>query len=129
MSDIFERAAKAKLRFASDRGLLSTEQLYDLTLSKLDTVARGVNAELKSLTEESFVEIKPDPRKTELALQLDILKHIIADKLAAKEAAEKRAEKQEKRRLLTEALAAKETDEIKGMSKEDILKQLADLDA
>lgn len=121
---IFEKAAKQKLRFASDRGNLTTEQLYDLTLTAIDKVARSVNAELKSLTEESFVELRPNPRKTELALQLDILKHIIADKLAEKEAAEKRVERENKRRILLEALESKENDELRNMSKEDLLKQL-----
>lgn len=121
---IFEKAAKQKLRFASDRGNLTTEQLYDLSLTALDKVARSVNAELKSLTEESFVELRPNPRKTELALQLEILKHIIADKLAEKEAAEKRVERENRRRILLEALESKENDELRSMSKEDLLKQL-----
>lgn len=125
--NIFEQAVKAKLRFSTDRGLLTTEQLYDLSLTNLDKVARGVNSELKSLTEESFVDLRPDPRKTELELQLEILKHVIKDKLEEKDKAEQQVQRANKRRILLEALESKENEELQSMSKEDILKQLESL--
>lgn len=125
--NIFEQAVKQKLRFASDRGMLMVEQLYDLSLAVLDKVARSVNAELKSLTEESFVDLRPNPRKTELELQLEILKHVIKDKIEEKDEAEKRVERANKRRVLLQALESKENEELQSMSKEDILKQLESL--
>ena len=125
--NIFENATKQKLRFNTDKGLLTVEQLWDLSLTNLDSVARGVNSELKSLTEESFVEIKPDVRKTILELQLELLKHIIAVKLEEKDKAAKTKERAEKRKLLLDALASKENEELNSMSKEDILKQLENL--
>lgn len=125
--NIFEQAVKQKLRFVSDRGMLTVEQLYDLPLSVLDKIARSVNFELKSLTEESFVDLRPNPRKSDFELQLEILKHVIKDKLDEKEAAEKQVERANKRRILLEALESKENEELKSMSKEDILKQLESL--
>ncbi len=132
--DIYKQAARKKLRFETNRGTISTEDLFDLPLTSrtgfdLDTVARGVAAELRSITEDSFVENKPDPRKADLTLKLDLLKDVIAVKQEAKKAADERATRQAKRQLLLETLAAKEVDEIKGKSKEDILKELAEIDA
>lgn len=133
--NIFERAARAKLRYPSSVGALTTEQLFDLPLTAkgdrvdLDKVAREVYHELKSLEEGSFVDIKPDPRKTDLELRLEIVKHVIAAKLEAKAAAEKALEKAERKRKLLGALASKEESELAGMSKEDIEKEIAQLDA
>jgi len=131
--DIFERAVRAKLRFSSSLGELTTEQLFDLPLTakgnqaSLDSLARRVFNELKLIGEISFVESKPDPRKTELTLQLDILKYVIESKKAAAEAAESRVKKAELRRQLTEALEAKKGQELQSMTTEQIQAKLAEL--
>lgn len=122
--NIFEQAVKLKLRFGSDRGVLLTEQLYDLPLTVINKVAMATNTELKSLTEESFVEVRSDPLKSVLELKLEILKHVIKDKLEEKEKAEQQVQRANKRRILLEALESKENDELRSMSKEDILKEL-----
>lgn len=133
--NIFERAARTKLRYPSSVGALTTEQLFDLPLTAkgdradLDKVAREVYQELKSLEEGSFVQQVPDPRKTTLELQLEIVKHVIAAKLEAKAAAEKAMEKAERKRKLLGALANKEEAELSGMSKEQIEKEIAALEA
>lgn len=133
--NIFERAARNQLRFDSSVGLLTTEQLWDLPLTAkgerpdLDKLARAVNSELKSIEEGSFVNLKPDPRKIELELRLDILKHVIQSKLDAKAAAEKAAENAERKRKLLSALATKEEAQLVGMSKEQIEAEIAKLDA
>lgn len=133
--NIFERASRAKLRFESSVGLLLTEQLWDLPLvakgdrPDLDRLSRGINHELRSLAEESFVNLKPDPRKDDLQLQLDILKHVIDAKLTAKAAAEKAAENAERKRKLLSALASKEEAELSGMTREQIEAEIAKIDA
>lgn len=89
--DIFERASRAKLRFPTTKGSLSTEDLWDLNLTSLDTIAKQANRRLKDEEEESFVTPKTK-KASENQLQLDILKHIIASKVATEEANKKRAE-------------------------------------
>lgn len=136
--NIFERAARSKLRFESLAGYITTEDLWDLPLVAtkranrnervdLDTIARATSSALRGMDQDSFVEMKPDPRKVVYELQLEILKHIIASKVADQQAAETRAAKAEQRRVLTEALAQKESSEIGAMSKEEILAKLAEL--
>lgn len=133
--NIFERASRNKLRFASTVGELTTENLWDLPLTakgdrpNLDSLARGVHSELADLDEISFVSLKPDPRKADLELRLDILKHIIEAKLAAKAAAEKAAENAERKRKLLAALDAKKEAELVGMTTEQIEAEIAKLDA
>lgn len=133
--NIFERASRAKLRFASTVGDLTTEQLWDLPLTAkgekpdLDRVARHIYAELKGVEEVSFVETKPNPRKIELELALDIVKHVIASKIDDKNRAEKAAETAERKRKLMAALAMKEESELAGMSKSEIEAEIAKLGA
>lgn len=132
--NIFEQASRKKLRFASNKGDLTVEQLWDLPLTStnktdLDMIARVVAHELRGVTEESFVTIKPDPRKPDLELKLEILKHIIAVKIKAQQDAASAVEKAEKRRKLHEALAHQEDKALASMSKDEIMKQLAELDS
>lgn len=131
--DIFETATREKLRFNSTIGLLSVEQIWDLPLvakgerPNLDAIAREVSRSLRELGEESFVELKPDPRKSTFELQLAILKHVIAAKLAIKAAAEKAAENAERKRKLLAALSSKEEAELVSMTKEQIEAEIAKL--
>ena len=133
--NIFERASRGKLRFASPVGELTTEQLWDLPLTatgnrpNLDALARAVFAELKGLDEGSFVTQKPDPRRADMELRLDLLKHVIAAKLEAKAAAEKAVADAERKRKLLNALASKEEAQLAGLTKEEIEAEIAKLGA
>jgi hypothetical protein len=132
--NIFERAARAKLRFPSPAGDLTTEQLFDLPPTSrnerqvdLETLARSAYMALRDIGEISFVDERPDPRKAELELRLEIVKHVIESKKAEKAAAEKAAETRELRRKLLDAKAAKQEQRLSELSEEDIDKQLATL--
>lgn len=131
--DIFERASRTQLRFSSSVGDLTTEQLWCLPLTAkgekvdLDKLARATHKELKERDEVSFVDTKPDPRKTELELRLEILKHVIESKLADKAAAEKAAQTAERKRKLMAALASREEADLSGMTREQIEAEIAAL--
>lgn len=131
--NIFERASRAKLRFATAIGELTAEQLWDLPLAvrgdrpDLDKIARAVHFELKGLDEVSFVDTKPDPRKVDLELRFDILKHIIDSKKTDAAAAQTAAQNAEFKRKLLDALAAKEGEELSKLSADDLKKKLAEL--
>jgi hypothetical protein len=126
--NLFKIAARRKTRFASTRGDLTAEQLYDLKLTDLDIIGRNIQGELKGLTEDSLIELTPDPRKGHLQDALDLVKEVIADKLADKATAEKRAQKAALRRTLTDALARKQDEALSTASIEDLQNQLAALD-
>lgn len=132
--NLFLRATREKFRFESRAGSLTVEQVWDLPLSSkngmdLDTVAKTVNAELRAASEESFVGPATTPARSALEAKLEVVKAIIAVKLDEKKRAEEAVTKAERRRKITEALAASEARELSGASKEDLLKMLAELDA
>lgn len=134
MSDnIFEVASRKQFRFPSAIGALTTEQLWDLPLTStraasLDNVAKAVNADLKSVSDESFVATRPNPRKGELEIMLEVVKHIIAVKIADRDKAEAAANRAEQRRKLAEALVQKRDAALANLSEEEILAKLNELD-
>lgn len=133
MTQPYLTAIRKKFRFPSPAGLLNLEQIWDLPLQHktgldLDTVARTINGELRSITEESFVVTKTDPRKPELEIKLAIVKDVIATKLAEEQAAKDKADRKLKRDKILGALSAAEDRSLQSASKDDLLKQLAALD-
>lgn len=130
--NIFEKAVREKVRFASSRGLLGVEDLFDLPLQHrngvdLDSVAREVNRALKAVTEDSFVSTASNPAKAAHEFKLEIVKHVIKVKQAEAEAASAAADKAEKKKKLVALLAEKQDEALSKLSTEEILKQIAEL--
>lgn len=131
--NIFEMAAREKFRFASVRGYLLVEQLWELPLKStsnfdLDSVAKQINEELKNSKDESFVEIKTDKTSEQLEAKLEIVKFVIVDKLASVAAAKKRQDNRIRRQKLLETLERKDDASLEAKSKEEILAELEKLD-
>lgn len=124
---IFEKASKKKLRFKTTKGFLTTEDLWDLSLQSLDSIAKSVNKQLKVEEEESFISEK-SKTNVDLNLKLDILKHVIDVKMKQKDRAAKRAETKAQLQNLKELSASKANEELAGKSKAEIDKMIADLE-
>lgn len=116
------------------RGDLHLEQLWDMPLSarngfSLDAVAVTVNRELKSMQEESFVEVSPNPRRGELEAMLEIVKTVIAIK---QQEAKQKAEAESKtalKRQIREAIETKKQEGLASASLEELQAKLAELEA
>lgn len=131
--NIFEQATIQKFRFPTAKGEVTTEALWDMPLvSKngfdLDDTAKTVNAALKSVTEESFVNTKTNPAKEKLTTMLEVVKHIIAAKLKAEEDARIRASKLTERAKLLDVLEAKQNAALASLSEEELKAKLAALE-
>lgn len=129
---IFEKATRQKIRFPSQKGELTVEQLWDLPLTSrnsfdLDVVAKEVNRQLKDADEESFVSTKANPKKDALELKLEVVKHVIATKLAEAEEAKNKSAKAEERRRLTEVLHNKQNAALENLTEAQIQERLAAL--
>lgn len=133
MQNIFENATRNKLRFASIRGELSVEQLWDVPLRSrdgfnLDNVARSANKALKEISEENFVETTKTPEHTRRETALETVKYVIEVKLAEEETAKTRAaRKQEKEKLLA-ILAEKQDGKLSELSERELQKRIAALE-
>lgn len=126
--NIFEQASRMGLTFPSKQGLLSTEHLWSLSLESLDTLAKGVNRELKASEEESFVKTRTKAN-TELVLRLEILKRVIEVKLQEAEEKKGRAEKAAQLSLLRELKANKQLQDLQSLSTAEIEARIAALEA
>lgn len=131
-ADLFLIASRKQYRYPSEKGFITTEQLWELPLTSrskfdLNNVAIAVNSELKSLAEESFVQSSSNPRRSELEKQLEIVKFVISVK---QEEARKATERQAKIALknkIQEAIEAKKDQQLSSASLEELQAQLAAL--
>ena len=128
---MFEKASRLKLRFATNLGLLTIEDLWDLPLTgrnrlNLDDVARNLYKQLKSGDDVSFVV--PERKSDEtVQLMFDLVKHVIDVRLVEAKAADQAKARAEKKQKILAVLADKQDESLKGMSAEDLQKMLAEL--
>lgn len=132
---IFEQASRLKLRFATTRGELATEDLWSLPLTSdsrvnLDALARAVNRQIRerNADDESFVAPVRKASDT-LDLQLNILKHVISVRLAENQAKTARAARTEERAALQALLTKKQGEALDALSEDEVKARLAALDS
>jgi hypothetical protein len=106
--NIFEAATRQKLRFTTNRGQISVEDLWDLSLEELDNVAKSANKQVKESSEESFIQ-KQSTADKKLSLRLDVVVSIINTKLEEQEKRKAAADRKVKRDQIMELISQKET--------------------
>lgn len=119
--NIFELATREKIRFRHSNGLISVEDLWDLTLPQLDVIAKALRKSLQDNGESFISEVKTD-KTTEIAFE--VVKHVIGVRLAEKEAMKRRKEAAEKRAQILDIIADKQNEALKGKSVEELMKEL-----
>lgn len=126
VNNIFEYAVRNKVRFPF-KGLISVEDLWDLSVTNLDSIYKTLNKQIKQSEEESLLTVKTNI-DTELEVQIDIVKHIVSVKLAEQEAREKAAAKKAQKQKIMSIIATKEDEALKNSSVDDLRKMLDELD-
>ena len=122
---IFEYATRNKVRFPF-KGMISVEDLWDLSLTNLDSIYKTLNKQVKQSEEESLLSTKASV-DTELEVQIAIVKHIVSVKLAEKEAAEKASAKKTQKQKIMSIIATKENEALQNSSIDDLKKMLDEL--
>ena len=120
--NIFEYAVENKLRFPY-KGLISTEDLYALSVSDLDTIYKTLKREAKRNGEESLLATKSND-DVALDTKIEIVKHIVEKKLAQVEARKTAAANKAKKEKILSILEEKQDAALKNMSEEDLRKML-----
>lgn len=133
---MFELASRLKFRFNTSVGPLSTEDLWDLPLEttakngvSLDTVARDLYKQIQQTGETiSFVNTTGKTvDKNYLQEKLNIVKHIIAEKLAQRTARSEELVKKARKQQIMEIIESKRAQELSQQSVEDLEKLLNDM--
>ena len=122
---LFETATRNKMRFPF-RGMISVEDLWDLSLTNLDSVFKTLNAEAKKSEEESLLETKSKENE-ELSNKIEIVKYIVNIKLEEKKTRENARKNAEMKPRLLEIKAKRQDAALENMSDEDLDKMLAEL--
>jgi hypothetical protein len=122
---MFEVALKNKFRF-SFKGLVSTEDLFDLKVEDLDLIFKTLNSQLKRVKEESLLDTKTKEDK-ELDVKIEIVKYIVSTKLAEKELHLKAQEQKEQRQKILAILSVKQNEDLQNKSVEELEAMLNEL--
>lgn len=124
---MYKQAVMLKLRFETPKGLLTVEQLFDLSMADLSTTIKKVNALIKKeqVTDDelSFLE-GVDTTETQNSLRFRILKDVYLTKKDARDAAALDFEKKQRNQRIAEIIAKKKDEALESMSIEELEKMI-----
>lgn len=121
-STLFIIATQQKFRFPY-KGMITVEDLWDLSVRELDTVYKALNAQAKQSKEESLLATK-SKEDSILEAKIEIVKFIVTSKLAEAEAKRVKAEQKARKARIAEILADKQDEELRGKSAEELTAML-----
>ena len=122
---MFEVATRNRYRFPY-KGLITVEDLWDLTVKELDTIFKALNSQVKQAKEESLLETRSQA-DVELDTQIEIIKHIVSVKQEETSSRKKDKENAEKKQQLLSILANKENEALLNKSPEELKKMIEEL--
>jgi hypothetical protein len=105
--NIFQRASKEQLRFNTNLGVLTVEDLWNVKLEHLDDLAVSYKRELSDTSGESFLK-KSKVVDNTLQLRLDICKEIIDCRVEELDKEEKRKSVKAKNQRIMDLIVKKE---------------------
>lgn len=117
--DIYKRASKQKLKISTTKGELLVEQLWDLTLEELDSLATDMDEQLERVKSKTYLKAS-SKEDTVLKLRRDIVVDIIESKVKEGEIALKAAETKAKNQRIIELIAKKQDEQLEGKTLEEL---------
>lgn len=124
---MYKKALRTKLRFSTTKGKLTTEDLFDLSLTDLNNLAIALDKKLSETPRKSFIsDIAPDTQEDEL--RFNIVKDVITLKLAERNAAQNAKAKAAEKAQLLEILHRKKNEALENLSVAEIEAKLASLE-
>lgn len=124
-NELFINATRVNYQFPF-RGMINVIDLWDLSLTNLDSVFKTLNAEVKKSEEESLLNTK-SKEDEEISNKIEIVKYIVGVKLDEKKKREDAKKNAEMRQRLLEIKAKRQDAALENMSDEDLDKALAEL--
>lgn len=127
--EIYKKASKKKLRFNTNRGVLSVEMLWDLPKEEIrELVIKAREAAKKSSGQVSDAELSfldaPKAKATDDELRFEILKDIYLTKKNTEEKALKKAEIKANNKKVLELIARKQDEALEKKSIKELEKML-----
>ena len=124
--NMFEIATRTKMRFPF-KGMISVEDLWDLSVQNLDKGFKTLNSQRKEAQEESLLHEKSSADKV-LDTQIEIVKYIVNVKLEEQAERIEANKNKEKRQKIMALMAKKDDEALESMSREELQKMLDELE-
>ena len=121
---MYKKAVRSKLRFQTTKGLLTVEQLWDLTLVDLAKAAKGLSEILKSTKgndDLSFIDQTEEPNVV-AQLQFDIVKDIYKTKQDEANSRKEEREIKAYNQKIIDLISEKKDESLKSLSVEELEK-------
>lgn len=118
MEKKFEIAIRNKYRFPY-KGMITIEDLWDLSVTQLDGIFKTLNAQVKQEKEESLLTTK-SVSETELENKIAIIRYVVATKQAEAEKARKAKETKAETQKILEIIGRKQDAALENMSIEEL---------
>lgn len=113
--EYYKLATKQKLRFQTSKGLLTVEQLWDLSLMDLDALAVSLEVAHQESGGKSFLKKKSEKDRT-AKLRFDIVLDVLGSKVEESDAAREAFENKEHNQRILGLIAEKKEEALKNKS-------------
>ena len=122
----FKSATRQKLRFNTSKGVLSTEQVWDLGITSLAGIVRNLKKELNKDSDDelAFLDDTSAPVDETVELRFNIVKEIYLAKKAERDSIKTEAAKKEHNQKILAEMARRKEESITKVSDEELEKML-----
>lgn len=116
---MYKEALQKKLRFKTNKGMITTEDLFDLSLQNLNTLAIMLDKKISEAPKKSFIEELPAEENDD-ELRFSIVKDVINIKLKARKDNIAKAQADAQKKRILEILAKRNDEELEKKSTEEL---------
>ncbi len=122
---MFEVAVRNKFRFPF-KGVISVEDLWDLSVQQLDGIFKTLKSQEKKAQEESLLDTRT-PEDEALKTKIDIIRYIVGVKLDEAKQAERAKENHDQKQKILGILAEKQDADLRNKTPEELQAMLNQL--
>lgn len=122
---MFEVAVRNKFRFPF-KGVISVEDLWDLSVQQLDGIFKTLKSQEKKAQEESLLDTRT-PEDEALKTKIDIIRYIVGVKLDEAKQAERAKENHDQKQKILGILAEKQDADLRSKTPEELQAMLNQL--
>lgn len=122
---MFEVAVRNKFRFPF-KGVISVEDLWDLSVQQLDGIFKTLKSQEKKAQEKSLLDTRT-PEDEALKTKIDIIRYIVTVKLDEAKQAEHAKENRDQKQKILGILAEKQDADLRSKTPEELQAMLNQL--
>jgi hypothetical protein len=124
--NMFEVAVRSKMRFPF-KGVVSAEDLWDLSVENLDLVFKQLNSHVKQASEESLLNKKTTEDEI-TDVKIEIIKYIVGVKMAEEEARKQSKFKREQKQKILSIISDKQDADLQNKTVDELNAMLSNLE-